>query len=341
MKKLLAVLTAVLLLLTLGACRSEPDEEQDMHTKDIFAMDTYMTVKTYGKNGEEALTRSEQEIHRLDKLLSTGSASSEVGAINEKGSGTLSEDGRVLLKKSLELYDMTDGAFDVSIYPVMKLWGFTDQKYKVPKDSQLQEALALVNAGDIVFDAKTGDVSFAKDGMAMDFGGIAKGYTSQRLTEIIKDAGVESALINLGGNVQTVGTRPDGSDWRIGIQAPDNEEDVIGGIETHDMAVITSGGYERFFEEDGVRYHHIIDPSTGYPADNGLTSVTIVCDDGMTADGLSTALFVMGKEKAMEFWKAHKDLFQCVLVDDDGALYVSEGLKEGFTAMGGRTATYF
>lgn len=341
MKKLLAVLTALLMLLALAACSPEPEEEPELTTKDIFAMDTYMSVKVYGKEGEKAAELAEKEIHRLDKLLSTGSESSEVGSINEQGSGTLSEDGRVLLEKSLELYDLTDGAFDVSIYPVMKLWGFTDQDYKVPSDSKLKDALALVDAGDIVFDEKTGEVSFAKDGMAIDFGGIAKGYTSQRLTELVKETGAESALINLGGNVQTVGTRPDGQDWRIGIQDPKDEEDVIGVVAGHDMAVITSGGYERFFEEDGVRYHHIIDPSTGYPANNGLISVTIVCDDGMTADGLSTALFVMGKEKAMDFWKAHKDLFQCVLVDDEGNLYVSEGLKESFSPLGDRTATYF
>ena len=137
--------------------------------------------------------------------------------------------------------------------------------------------------------------------------------------------------MNLGGNVQTVGFKPDGSEWRIGIQDPEDENDMLGVVQTHDAAVITSGGYERNFEEDGVVYHHIIDPVTGYPADSGLISVTIVSEDGTLADGLSTSLFIMGKDKAIEYWKAHSKDFDFVLCEDDGTLVVSKGLKDKFT----------
>ena len=150
--------------------------------------------------------------------------------------------------------------------------------------------------------------------------------------DIFKDYKVDSGLVNLGGNVQAYGTKPDGSNWRVAIQNPNNTEDYIGVLSIADKAVITSGGYERYFEQDGKTYHHIIDPSTGYPAENGLISVTIVSDDGTLADGLSTSLFIMGKDKAVEFWKSHSDEFDAVLEADDGTLYVTEGIKDSFTS---------
>ena len=141
-----------------------------------------------------------------------------------------------------------------------------------------------------------------------------------------------SGLVNLGGNAQVLGTKPDGSLWRVAVQSPDAEDEYLGVLETKDKAIITSGGYERYFEKDGVTYHHIIDPSTGYPAENGLISVTIVSADGTLADGLSTSLFVMGKDKAVDYWRTHSDEFDMILLTDDEQLYVSEGIKDSFTS---------
>ena len=165
----------------------------------------------------------------------------------------------------------------------------------------------------------------------IDFGGIAKGYTSSRIMDIYKDNGITSGLVNLGGNVQALGTKTDGTKWKIAVQSPDDTEDYLGILSVQDKAVITSGGYERYFEQDGVTYHHIIDPKTGYPAENGLVSVTIVSSDGTLADGLSTSLFIMGEEKAADFWREHKDEFDAILMSDDGTLYVTEGLENDFS----------
>ena len=167
--------------------------------------------------------------------------------------------------------------------------------------------------------------------MEIDFGGIAKGYTSDQLAKIFAEYGIESGLINLGGNVDAYGSKTDGTAWRVAIQSPDQDGNYIGVLEATDKAVITSGGYERYFEEDGITYHHIIDPSTGYPADSGLKSVTIICDDGTLADGLSTSLFIMGEEKASQFWQGHSDEFDFVLMKDDGSLVISEGIEDCFT----------
>lgn len=311
---------------------SESTSEDTEAVRDVFAMDTYMTVKAYGSNGDAAVDAAVDEINRLDALLSTGKEDSEIGQINANNGGHLSEDGAALMERSLELYKSTDGAFDVAIYPVMKAWGFTDGNYQVPDEDTLKAMLELANPSFIDYDKETATVSFKKEGVQIDFGGIAKGYTSSRIMDIYREKGVTSGLVNLGGNAQVFGTKPDGSLWRVAVQSPDAEDEYLGVLEAKDKAIITSGGYERYFEKDGVTYHHIIDPATGYPAENGLISVTIVSADGTLADGLSTSLFVMGKDKAIDYWKTHSDEFDMILLTDDEKLYVSEGLKNNFTS---------
>ena len=196
----------------------------------------------------------------------------------------------------------------------------------------MKATLELADPSLIDYDKETSTVSFKKDGVQIDLGGIAKGYTSSRIMDIYREKGVTSGLVNLGGNAQVFGTKPDGSLWRVAVQSPDSEDEYLGVLEAKDKAIITSGGYERYFEKDGVTYHHIIDPATGYPAENGLISVTIVSTDGTLADGLSTSLFVMGKDKAVDYWKAHSDEFDMILLTDDEKLYVSEGIKDSFTS---------
>ena len=319
-------------VVTSSELTSENASDDAEAVRDVFAMDTYMTVKAYGSNGDAAVDAAVDEINRLDALLSTGKKDSEIGQINANNGGQLSEDGAVLMERSLELYKSTNGAFDVAIYPVMKAWGFTDGNYQVPDADTLKATLELVNPSLIDYDKETSTVSFKKDGVQIDLGGIAKGYTSSRIMDIYKEKGVTSGLVNLGGNAQVFGTKPDGSLWRVAVQSPDSEDEYLGVLETKDKAIITSGGYERYFEKDGVTYHHIIDPATGYPAENGLISVTIVSADGTLADGLSTSLFVMGKDKATNYWKAHSDEFDMILLTDDEKLYVSEGIKDSFTS---------
>lgn len=331
LRKYIALLLAACLVFALAACSKNGSGDEELFSKDIFAMDTYMTVSAYGEHGEEAVAAAVAEIQRLDALLSTGKDDSEVTGLNENGGGKLSEDTNALMAKALEIYETTDHVFDISVYPVMQLWGFTDQNYKVPSAADLKDALKRVDAGALTYDAEAKTVAFDKDGMAVDFGGIAKGYTSALVCDLYRKLGVTSGLVNLGGNVQTVGHKPDGSEWRVGIQDPEDSDGMLGVVETHDKAVITSGGYERFFEEDGVTYHHIIDPATGRPANSGLTSVTIVAEDGTLADGLSTSLFIMGKAKAIDFWQEHFDEFDMVLCCDDGTLVVTEGIRDAFT----------
>lgn len=309
----------------------EKAESNEEASKDIFAMDTYMTVTAYGAKAQEAVDEAEAEIQRLDELLSTGNEESEIAQLNQNKSAILSEDAGYLVERALELNKETDGAFDIAIYPVMEAWGFPTQNYQVPTADILESLLKLADASQIIYDENSRKISFGREGMKIDLGGIAKGYTSSRIMDIYKENNISSGLVNLGGNVQALGTKPDGSKWRVAVQSPDDTEDYLGILSVEDKAVITSGGYERYFEQDGKTYHHIIDPKTGYPAENGLTSVTVVSEDGTLADGLSTSLFIMGKEEAIEFWKAHSEEFDIIMLTDEGKLYVTEGIQDDFS----------
>lgn len=300
-------------------------------SRDIFAMDTYMSVTAFGENADAAVDTAQAEIERLDAMLATGNGDSEIARLNVSGTAELSVDAGYLVERALELYTETDGAFDIAIYPVMEAWGFPSQNYQVPSEDALQERLALADASKVSYDADSRKVSFGEAGMEIDLGGIAKGYTSARIMDIFRSYGITSGLVNLGGNVQVLGTKTDGSKWRVAVQSPDDESDYLGVLSVSDKAVITSGGYERYFEQDGITYHHIIDPKTGYPAENGLKSVTIVSADGTLADGLSTSLFIMGEEKAAEFWRMHSDEFDAILLTDDGTIYVTEGIADDFS----------
>lgn len=310
---------------------TEDDADADKSaSREIFAMDTYMTVTAYGSQCEAAVEAAEDEINRLDGLISVGDEGSEIYQVNTTGSGVLSPELGYLVERSLELYESTDGLFDIAIYPIMDEWGFTTENYKVPDEAALQNLLTLTDASKINYDEESGEITFDMEGMQIDLGGIAKGYTSARIMDIYKEYGIRSGLVSLGGNVQLLGTKTDGSLWRVAIQSPGDDSDYIGVLSASDVAVITSGGYERYFEQDGKTYHHIIDPRTGYPSDSGLLSVTIVSDDGTLADGLSTSLFIMGKDQAAEYWRAHSDEFDYILMDENNEIYITEGIADSF-----------
>ena len=291
----------------------------------IYAMDTVMDLTAYGPNAKEALAAAKAEIFRLDALFDRKGGKSEISSLNETGSAALSPDTAELLTRGHEISTLTNGAFDMSVAPVVDLWGFYDQKYRVPENDEITSGLEHVNYRNIHIDGTTATLT---DNAQLDPGGIAKGYASARVMDIFKEKGVTSGLVSLGGNVQALGSRPDGSPWRIAIQSPDGEG-YAGILSLTDCAAITSGDYQRYFEQDGQIYHHIIDPSTGRPADSDLTSVTIVCSDATLADGLSTALYVMGREKALDFWREN-DNFEAVLITRSGEMYVTKGLEGKF-----------
>jgi thiamine biosynthesis lipoprotein len=230
----------------------------------------------------------------------------------------------------------TDGAFDATISPIVRLWGIGTEDARVPTREEIASALLSVGYQDIALDRGASAVTLGKKGMRLDLGGIAKGHACDEAVGILKNAGVSHAIIDLGGNIYAYGTRPDGSPWRVGVKSPllgENEYFAI--VTASEQAVVTSGVYERFLESGGALYHHIMDPRTGYPVDNGLLSVTIVSGSSTQADALSTACFVLGAERGIEYLSGLPGV-EGIFVSDDLSVKVTDGLKGSFTVKDGR-----
>ena len=303
----------LLLFFTLCGCGAQ------RQTGEWFAMDTVMTAAVYGS--ADALDAVEAETYRLDALLAAQKDDSKIAAVND-GAEVVSEETAALLRRALEIAAETNGAYDPTVYPLMRAWGFTDGNYRVPADAELDALLQTTGWTEVSVDGTTASLP---EGFALDLGGIGKGYAAGRCKEILKAHGVTSALLSLGGNVSALGSKPDGTAWTVAIEDPDGG-DYLGTVQIADQCVVSSGGYQRYFEQDGVRYWHILDPETGKPAQSGMKSVTIVSADDTLADALSTALFVMGPERAADFWRVHRAEFGAVWLTDDGRLFVTEGL---------------
>lgn len=300
------------------------------HSQDIFAMDTFMNVTAYGTAGETALPVVSAEIQTVEQLLSVTIEDSDIATANKSVSAvTVSDTTAEVISAALDLCRRTEGALDISIYPIVRAWGFTTDSPSLPEDNVIRDRLTYVDYKKIELQ---GTSLLVPENMMIDVGAVAKGYLSDRLSKMLKDSGVSSALINLGGNVQTLGAKPDGSPWRIAVQDPFDPTNLMAVAEVADKAVITSGGYERFFEHEGESYWHIMDPDTGYPANNGTVSVTIIGDSGMLCDGLSTALFIMGVDRALEHYAQHRD-FEAVFVTEDKEIIITPGLADCFSVI--------
>lgn len=324
-----ALALAAALILT-GCARRE-----QALSRTVYAMDTVMTLGVYGAD-EAALDAAERELLRLDALLDRHDESSAVSAFNASPADEPSAlDGELLalLQKAMRLTAATDGAFDVTVAPLLDAWGFGGEAYRVPSQDELDALLPLVGSADGL--TLTDTSAAHANGVRIDLGGVAKGYAGQRVREILRENGVTSASIDLGGDVCLLGTKTDGSAWRVAVRDPQNSDGFLGVLSLEDCFVVTSGAYERGFEENGVRYHHIIDPATGYPAESGLLSVSVVCADGAQADALSTAVFVMGAQRALSLWQNAEALglapFELLLVLNDGTVQLTGGLYDRFT----------
>ena len=325
-------------LLCLAALLTSCGQSEDNQTVDtvsaeenstsMFAMNTYVTVTAYGNDTEAALSSAEEKIRSLESLWSVTDENSEIYEVNHSGGNPVevSDETAQLLDFSLQMNERTNGAFDISLYPVLTAWGFTTEEYRVPDDDEITQLLERTGVEKISLDGQTVQVP---DDMQIDLGAIGKGYAGDLVAEDLKQNGVESALIDLGGNIQTVGTKPGGESWSIGIRNPFGEGN-FGVLEIGECAVVTSGGYERYFVEDGNTYWHILDPETGKPAQSGIVSVSVIGAEGRLCDALSTSLFVMGLDRAANLWR-NSDDFEMIIVTSDGGIYITEGIEDDFT----------
>lgn len=338
-KKTICSLAAAIILTVAGGCENsslpfmKENQEAAPVERSIFAMNTYMTLTAYGDKAEEGLDAARDQIYALEDLWSVTDENSDIYKANHSGGQAVevSDETASLVGFALDMARQTRGALNPAIYPVLEAWGFTTDSKQVPSREEIDRLLENTDYTRIKLD---GNMLTVPDGMEMDLGSVGKGYAADLVTETLKDYGVESAILSLGGNIQAIGSHPDGTDWRIGIRAP-WEEGYIGILSASDAAVVTSGGYENYFEdEDGHIYWHILDPSTGRPAESGLQSVTIIGAEGRMCDALSTSLFVMGAEKARDYWQENGG-FDMILVTDDRELLITEGITNDFAVSEG------
>ena len=327
MKKLFFCTLCVLLTaLCLTSCASESSPS----SASFQAMDTLMSLKVYGS--ADTCEQLQNKITELDSSLDATDEKSEIFRLNTEKSAVVSKDTAALLSDSLALCDRLDGCFDLTVYPAVQAWGFTTGDYRVPTDSELKTLSDKIDYTAVTL-SDDGRVSLP-DGVMLDLGAVAKGYAADVSRTILADSKAQAAVLNLGGTICLYGKKPDGSRFTVGIADPENPAGYFGYLSCDDTSVATSGGYERYFEHDGKRYIHILDPATAAPVDNGILSVTIVSDSGAFADAASTALFVMGLDKATQYCRSHPG-FDCIILTDDKNLYLTEGVYDDFTLSDG------
>ena len=333
-KRLLSLCLCLVLLLPLAGCG-----ETKMAQRQVFAMDTIMTLTAYGRNAERGLTAAQGVIQSMNDMLDPDIETSTTYAINHANGGNVSISGQVatMLSTAYDIYKKSGGALDLTIYPVIQRWGFDSGRYYVPTDEELWLDLSRKAFDQMTLTSFPSSGSYAVSfpaGTAISFGAVAKGCAAENAIRAMRNVGVTSGIVSLGGNVQTLGRKPDGSLWNVAVQDPNNTAGYVGVLSLGEAAVVTSGTYQRFFIQNGKTYHHLINPETGWPMNNTLKSVTIVCSDGTTADCLSTAMFILGQSKSLSYWRQHgtkEDGFDMVLINNDNEIICTKGLIEKFT----------
>ncbi|MGI6054481.1 MAG: FAD:protein FMN transferase [Clostridium sp.] len=325
----LCTLLAVVLLGCGAALLLRPKEATPV-SRSAFLLNTFVNITLYDSDDEAILDRCMELCEEYESRFSKTIKGSELYRLNHRSPDettfTLSDDMTAMIQKSLDYSRLSEGAYDLTIEPLSSLWNFTDGKHTIPSEEDIEAAAARVNWQDIQLEGNT--LTFLSPDTTIDLGSIAKGYIADRLKEYLVSQGVKSAIINLGGNVLCVGKMPNRSSFLIGLQMPfEDYATVFANLSIDDMSVVSSGVYERHFELDGVNYHHLLNPKTGYPYDNGLIAVTIVSPDSVDGDVLSTVCFSMGLEKGLELLNSMDGIYGYFVTEDYDLIY-SDGAEQ-------------
>ncbi len=328
MIRLFSILSALFLF---SAC--SPTAQGEVSRSD-FVLGTVCSVRLIEGGSNTILQSIFNRLTQIEDRMSANKEGTQIDAINKaagKNPVKVSEDTFYVIQKSLDFARLTGGVFDSSVGPLVKLWNIGTDNARVPSATEIEERLDLIDYEKIELDETKKTVFLQRQGMSLDLGAIAKGYAADEIVKIMASHRVKAAVVDLGGNVLVYGQKKDGSPWRIGVQDPASDRgDYLGLVSGKAMTVVTSGIYERFFSENGVRYHHILDTTTGYPADKGLVSVTIIATSSIDADALSTSVFALGLEKGMELVKSLPEI-RAIFIDDKNSVYLSPGTESIFS----------
>lgn len=341
MKKTFNYLSLCILLIfslsLLSGCGKKNTHKEPISKSELL-MGTVIKVTLYDSDDESILNDIFTKVKELETNLSINENGTLVDKINASAGiepVKVDADTYEVIKKGLEYSEVSNGLFDITIGPLVKLWSIGLPEQKLPTKEEIDSKLPLIDYNDLVLDDSEKTVYLKRPGMMIDLGGIAKGFTADIISQILTEKGVKSAIIDLGGNIFAHGSKNGTDFWKVGIQNPLSERGgVIGSIKVKNKSVVTSGTYERYFEENGVRYHHILSPKTGYPYENNIAGITIISDKSVDGDGLSTSVFAMGIEDGLKFVNS-RDGIDAIFVSNDNKLYLSNGIKDNFTLTNG------
>ena len=325
-KRIACIILLAAMVLTLCSCG-----ESKAYQMQVVAMDTVMTLTAYGRNAQKGLNSAKATIVALDSSVDPDIETSTVYEINHAAGEQTMISGQIaeMLITAKDIYEKSNGSYDLTIYPLIDRWGFNNGKYYVPTDEEIAQDLSRLCMDQLTvssFPASGTFVVTLPSYGEISFASCAKGCAAKYAIDAMRKSGVTSGIVSLGGNVQTLGLKPDGSNWTVGIVDPNNTSGYLATVSVGETAIVTSGTYQRYMP-DNPKYHHIFSPKTGYPTNNGLKSLTVICEDGTEADCLSTAMFVLGKSGALNYWASNGG-FEMIIIDSDNQITATIGLQE-------------
>jgi thiamine biosynthesis lipoprotein len=333
---ILLLIVAIILTLILIFILATGKYEKTETIKSSYVLGTIINLKVFGNKSEKVINEAIQRLNNIDDKMSVFKEESEISKINlSAGIATelVSKDTYSVIKKAVKYSKILEGTFDPTIRPLVKLWGIGAKEEKIPQKVKIDETLKLVNYNDVIFDESNYSIMLKYKKQALDVGGIAKGFAADEVRDIFYKHNIKSALIDLGGNIFALGSKVDGTPWKVGIQNPFKPRgEYIGILSVKNKSIVTSGNYERYFMKDGQRFHHIIDPKTGYPSQSKIISATIISDNSIDGDGLSTGVYIIGINKAIEIVEAI-DGIDAIFITEDKKVYKTSGIDKNILTL--------
>lgn len=331
-KNIFSITLLLILSLTLLSCDKKEEDTQPLSKTEYF-MGTVLTVTLYDNKDEQIFDKAFDRVKEIESLVSINKQGTELDKVNENAGITpvkVSDDTYTIVKRGLEYTNLTKGFFDITVGPIVKLWSIGLPEANLPSQEAITEKLKYIDYNNLILNDQDKSIYLKEKGMVIDLGGIAKGYTADQISSILKEEGVTKAIIDLGGNVYALGEKAEGTPWKIGVQNPiESRGEIIGSLSISNKSIVTSGIYERYYEKDGNKYHHILSPFNGYPYENEIAGVTIVSNLSMDGDALSTSVFAMGVEKGLEFVNSQPDV-DAIFITKNNEIYLSNGLHDIF-----------
>jgi Membrane-associated lipoprotein involved in thiamine biosynthesis len=330
---LVIVIVALIIAIAAYVINKNEKESEETVVREFYGLGTIIRLRVDGKNREKAIQEAMDRLNIIENKMSVFKEFSEVSMINKNAgvsNQAVSTDTYFVINKAVEYSRLSEGTFDPTIRPIVSLWRIGSDNPRIPSKSEITSNLKLVNYEDIILDEKSHSIGLKHTKQAIDIGGIAKGYAADEVKKVFENNRIKSALIDLGGNIYALGTKPDKTLWKVGIQNPvDTRGEHIGVISVENKSVVTSGNYERYFTKEGKIYHHIIDPKTGYPSESEVISSTIISDHSIDGDGLSTGVYIMGLEKSIKLIESLKGI-DAIFITKNKEVYATSGIKNNF-----------